>query len=63
MNCRACKDPIEREDLVHTDGYCRECYEEIAKGIIPMVTGPTHQAHASHLTPRQAAKLGSTTGG
>ncbi len=63
MECRACGDWIKKDDRTKTDGYCRVCYEEITKGIIPNVIGPQYQSLASHLTPRQAAKLGRTTGG
>lgn len=61
--CRSCGDPIELADRLKTAGYCRECFEELKHGVIPKVIDPTMQAHSKHLTPRQAAKLGKTTGG
>ena len=42
---------------------CRACFAELTKGTIPNVIGPTLQSHASHLTYRQAMKLGKTSGG
>lgn len=60
-NCQACGDAIADDDLKETKGYCRECYEEVFHGSIPLVTGPQYQSLASHLTPRQVAKLGKTS--
>lgn len=63
MKCRACRDPIAEDDLDTTDGFCRECYDEISYGKVGLPPGKGQQGLAEHLTPRQAAKLGETTGG
>ncbi len=60
--CRACDDPIDERTGTKTGDYCQECFDEITKGAIPDVMGPTLQSHASHLTYRQAMKLGKTDG-
>jgi len=63
MPCKSCGDPLTSEDIQKRKGWCEECFEEIEHGVVPAALGPTLQSHASHLTPRQAAKLGKTDGG
>jgi hypothetical protein len=62
--CRACGELVPDECWREiTQGYCAECHAELTTGEIPDVTGPVHEAHATHLTPRQREKLGSKDGG
>lgn len=58
--CAACGEELKcPTDIkyIRRKFYCNECYLELAFGYIAEATGPALQSLASHLTPRQAAKL------
>jgi hypothetical protein len=55
--CISCGDCVTDKEWEKAHGRCYECFDELNEGIIPDVIGPTHQSLASHLTPRQRAKL------